>query len=1005
MSGKRRFVKGDGTLLDGKEAERALAEYDAKSILRELGLNKGTAESVAKDNSSTKGGTFKGLGQRLKSATGLGTPAGHDSTDDSPGSDVPGASSQIHQHQSGNCKQSHGRRRPSSIDQTEDADLEKKIAGVSPQMMEDAHQIWRFSKDVENGVYRFNLDVDRLWQSISEPFLLIHSKINEVTNKTLSYVEAGEYMVQKGLDTIEKWGDMTKNIQGATKALNNVIKEKAEEVTGSSRNLSDQAQRLTECATSAVENPTLNRVADMSGVSLMLKDMSGTVSHLTTTFNTAVNDMSAELQRNIKTFSDMLIKAGEDSGLFSFIKEAGHEICELLKEILSLILFVKEKIKTFLEVFNGLFDKVFTFLGKIVSVIQDVLGLDMELMKEALKDGTIRAADVKAGNVNFALSSAVKTKSSTVVSGAKVTAGNVSAVGKVVDNSRSGHIEAAAVDVKAGNADVALMREGKVKRNLAYLKGANINAGNARATLVDDREVDSAAVGASAAEINVGNVEAFGLGRKGTHRHTTAQPSFSAGNVAIGVRRSRGTNIKAGPQFSVGNIDLTIGAPSVSKFLNQLRPGHGFANFTIPFLGGGADEVGGKSNGGKGNGMPLETAGESTYGLPRNTVEFGDRLLQHEDTGTGGAHSGSNRNGATGTDPIPVPVPAPESAPGPGGRGKSTSGSNAGATGKGNGRSNTQDSHPIKSTASKIHNIGSEMGKESQVSNALGSGVYKSGDGIGKPERGPKKGKGADEKLKQNPKKETRADAPGPVPGPRGMGQSTLGASAGGFRKEPGSTSSMGNTQESHPSKSTTSNFHNFGTEKGKDLQTCRRGQTGQTGNKNPLLNESPDNPISLELGSRGKPLSASGESKGVSNAPGSGVHKSGDGLGKTSGDDYQTRVASIVRREVYQKSGKKPKRDPEKETKANEKDKKYSKEELRRILLKEGQEELGSSTETGEGHTEGKETKVTKKTHIKPKTKPWGEHGNIHGFSTLGTECGKEVKKLGDGIYGFGDE
>ncbi|XP_046580395.1 uncharacterized protein LOC124287946 isoform X2 [Haliotis rubra] len=578
-------------------------------------------------------------------------------------------------------------------------------------------------------------------------------------------------MVQTSLDTIEMWSDMTKNIQGATEALNNVIKDKAGEVTGSSRNLSDQAQGLAESATSIVENPTLNRVADMSDISLVIKKMSGTVGHLSTTFNSLVEDMSADIQKNITSFSDMLIKAGEDSGLFRFIKEAGHEICELLKKILAIIHFVKEKIKKFLEVFNGLIDKVFTFLGKIVSVIQDVLGLDMELMKEALKNGTIRAADVKAGNVNFALSSEVKTKSSTVVSGAKVTAGNVSAVGKVVDNSRSGHIEVAAVDVKAGNADVALMREGKIKRNLAYLKGANINAGNARATLVDDREIDSAVVGASAAEVNVGNVEAFGLGRKGTHRHTTAQPSFSAGNVAIGVRRSRGTNIKAGPQFSAGNIDLTIGAPSVSNFLNQFRPGHGFANFTIPFLGGGAEEAGGKSNGGKGNEMPLETAGESTYGLPRDTVEFGDRLPQHEDTGTGGVHSGSNKNG---------------------------------------------------------------------------------------------------------------------------------------------------NTPE----------------------------------------------------------------------------------------EDYQTTVASIVRREVYQKSGKKPKKDPKKETRADEKDKKYSKEELRRALLKEGQEELGSSVEAGEGCTGvGKETKATKKTHIKPKAKPWGEHGNIHGFSTLGTECGKEVKKLGNRIYGFGDE
>ncbi|XP_046580394.1 cell wall protein IFF6-like isoform X1 [Haliotis rubra] len=710
-------------------------------------------------------------------------------------------------------------------------------------------------------------------------------------------------MVQTSLDTIEMWSDMTKNIQGATEALNNVIKDKAGEVTGSSRNLSDQAQGLAESATSIVENPTLNRVADMSDISLVIKKMSGTVGHLSTTFNSLVEDMSADIQKNITSFSDMLIKAGEDSGLFRFIKEAGHEICELLKKILAIIHFVKEKIKKFLEVFNGLIDKVFTFLGKIVSVIQDVLGLDMELMKEALKNGTIRAADVKAGNVNFALSSEVKTKSSTVVSGAKVTAGNVSAVGKVVDNSRSGHIEVAAVDVKAGNADVALMREGKIKRNLAYLKGANINAGNARATLVDDREIDSAVVGASAAEVNVGNVEAFGLGRKGTHRHTTAQPSFSAGNVAIGVRRSRGTNIKAGPQFSAGNIDLTIGAPSVSNFLNQFRPGHGFANFTIPFLGGGAEEAGGKSNGGKGNEMPLETAGESTYGLPRDTVEFGDRLPQHEDTGTGGVHSGSNKNGATGTDPVPVPGSGP--SPGSGGRGKSTSGASAGGTGKGTGRSNTQESHSRISTAS---------------------------------------------------------------------------------------------------------NTHNFGTEKGKDSQTCKRGQTGQTSisisSSNSLLNESSDSPFSPKQDSRGKPLGESGESKGVSNSLGSGVHKSGDGIGNTPEEDYQTTVASIVRREVYQKSGKKPKKDPKKETRADEKDKKYSKEELRRALLKEGQEELGSSVEAGEGCTGvGKETKATKKTHIKPKAKPWGEHGNIHGFSTLGTECGKEVKKLGNRIYGFGDE
>ncbi|XP_048242066.1 uncharacterized protein LOC124148541 isoform X2 [Haliotis rufescens] len=1048
MSDKTRFVKEDGTLLDGKEAEQELAKYDAKSILKELGLKEGTADSDARETNSTKVDTFKGLGRKLKSAFGSRTPTFHDSSprpDDSSGGDTPEATSQTNQHQPCSSKQADRRRRSSIRDEADETELNKKIAGVSPQMKEDAHQIWKFSKDVEDGVYHFSLDVDSLWKSISEPLLLVQRKINEVANKTLPYIYSGDSMVQTGLDTIETWSDMTQNIKGATEALNNVIKDKTGEVTGFSRNLNDQAQELAKSATSVVENPTLNRVADMSDVSVMIRDMSGTAEHLSTTFNTLVDDMTTELQKSITSFSDMLIKAGEDSGLFSFIKEAGNEICKLLKTVLTIIAFIKENITKFLQKFNGLFYKVFALLGKIVSVIEGVLGLDMELMKEALKNGTIRAADVKVGNVNFTMSSEVKTKSSTVVSGAKVTAGNISAAGKVTDNSRSGHIEATAVDVKAANVDVAVMREGKIKRNLAYLKGANINAGNMRATLVDDREIDSVVVGASAAEVNLGNVEAFGLGRKGTHRHTTTQPSFSAGNVAIGVRRSTGTNIKAGPQFSAGNIDLTIGKPSVSNFLNQLRPGHGIANFTIPFLGGGAGEAGGKSDGEKGSGMSTETAGESTYGLARDTVEFGDRLPQHKVVGTGVERSGSNKEGGSGQGPGSKfrgegversgsnKEKGSGSEPGPGskvrGEGVERSASNkekgsgsehgpgskvrgGGVERSGSVKEEGSGSEPgpgskvsgegvERSASNKEKGSGSEPGPGSKV---RGEGVERSGSD---KEEGSGSERGPDSKVRGEVfERSGSSKKGGPGPGSEGRGEGTTGASGRGTRK----WFDNSNTQESNPSKSTASNTHSFGNGTGNDSQTHRRGQPGQTSvsrsSSNSLLDESADNPFSQNKDSNYKPLSKSDGVKGDGNALGSGVYKRGDGIGENPEDDYQSTVASIVRREVHRKSGKEPKQEQRKETKADEKPKKYSKEELKRILLKESHEELGTGAEAGGGHTgDAKETKTTKKTQRKPKAKPWGEHGNIHGFSTLGTECGKEVKKLGNGIYGFGDE
>lgn len=43
-------MKADGTLLDGKEAEQELAKYDAKSILKELGLKEGTAGILLNEN-------------------------------------------------------------------------------------------------------------------------------------------------------------------------------------------------------------------------------------------------------------------------------------------------------------------------------------------------------------------------------------------------------------------------------------------------------------------------------------------------------------------------------------------------------------------------------------------------------------------------------------------------------------------------------------------------------------------------------------------------------------------------------------------------------------------------------------------------------------------------------------------------------------------------------------------------------------------------------------------
>lgn len=237
----------------------------------------------------------------------------------------------------------------------------------------------------------------------------------------------------------------------------------------------------------------------------------------------------------------------------------------------------------------------------------------------------------------------LKTSAEVRASGVNVRAMNAS-VAKVKHDSPlelKASADARGVDVNVANANATAIRTGTSVEASARVCGAQLNAGNVSITGIDDRTKVGASVKVGA-RADFGNVHISGLGRKEIVAEADITAGISAGNVAIGIARTTGA--RATTQFSIGNVNLTIGPPTLS-----FAPG---LDIGIPFLsGGGGGGDGGGGDGGDGAGGGGGGGGDDGGGASSGCMDNGGSNTDSIGggwSGTVGCSGGHNGNAGVG---------------------------------------------------------------------------------------------------------------------------------------------------------------------------------------------------------------------------------------------------------------------------------------------------------------------------------------------------------------------